>query len=267
MIWHYALNGEKRGPVSEDEFHRLVHHRVITGETLVWREGMADWALYNDKISNSPTASAGPGAGVACAGCGRLTPQGDTVEIGGFQYCAACKPKALQRLLGSIDGFNSPAEETRKLHIKHEASIKSVGILYYLGGAALLLAGGTMMIGISSPGSKPETAVGGAVIAVLSVLYFFVGAGIRRLRRWTRIAAGILSGIGLLGFPLGTIINGYILYLLFSQKGATVFSPAYQDVIRQTPHIKYKTSIVVWIVLGLVLFGILSFIGLAVFKH
>ena len=32
-----------------------------------------------------------------------------------------------------------------------------------------------------------------------------------------------------------------------------VFSPEYQAVIAQTPHIRYRTSKVVWILLGLVL--------------
>lgn len=32
-----------------------------------------------------------------------------------------------------------------------------------------------------------------------------------------------------------------------------VFSDEYQAVIRQTPHIKYRTSVVVWILFGLLL--------------
>jgi len=32
-----------------------------------------------------------------------------------------------------------------------------------------------------------------------------------------------------------------------------VFSEEYRAVIEQTPHIKYRTSIVVWVLLGLVL--------------
>src|SRR3954468_8611985 len=130
MIWHYAFNGERRGPVGDDELQRLLHQGVITRETLVWHEGMADWAAYHEQISSSPPVSAGRGTGVVCAGCGRPTPPNDTVEIGGLQYCAACKPRALQRLLAGVGDFHSPAEETRKLHIKHEASIKSVGLLY-----------------------------------------------------------------------------------------------------------------------------------------
>jgi hypothetical protein len=62
-----------------------------------------------------------------------------------------------------------------------------------------------------------------------------------------------MSAIGLIGFPIGTIINGYILYLLVSKKGSTIFSPEYKEIIALTPGVKYKTSVVVWVVLGIFL--------------
>ena len=62
----------------------------------------------------------------------------------------------------------------------------------------------------------------------------------------------MLAGFGLLGFPIGTLINAYILYLFLSKKGRTIYSPEYQEVIAATPHVKYRTSIVVWILLALV---------------
>jgi hypothetical protein len=106
----------------------------------------------------------------------------------------------------------------------------------------------------------------GAALFLLTVggLQLWVGLGLRKLRPWTRIAAGILSGIGLIAFPLGTLINGYILYLLFSKKGSTVFSADYQRVIADTPHIKYRTSILVWIVLGLLVLVVVGGIAAAV---
>jgi hypothetical protein len=86
---------------------------------------------------------------------------------------------------------------------------------------------------------------------------------VRRLKPWARIGSGILSGIGLLGFPIGTIINGYILYLLFSKKGSMVFSDEYKRVIQQTPHIKYRTSVIILVALGLLLFlMMLAMVGL-----
>jgi hypothetical protein len=148
---------------------------------------------------------------------------------------------------------NPEAEAIRRAHISHEASIKAVGILYYLGGAGLILSGGAALVGARSA----ENAVLMVVFLALGVGYLFSGWGVRALRAWGRIVGIVLSVIGLLGFPVGTLINAYILYLYLSKKGRTIFAPEYQDVIAATPHVKYKTSIIVWIFLALVIGGIL----------
>jgi hypothetical protein len=77
--------------------------------------------------------------------------------------------------------------------------------------------------------------------------------GLRKLRPWSRIASGIFSGFGLLGFPLGTLLSGCILYLFFPKKDSTVFSESYQRVIAATPHLEYRTPLYVWILLGIFL--------------
>lgn len=145
------------------------------------------------------------------------------------------------------------AEVIRRQHLSHEASIQSIGILYLLGGIFLTLGGIATVVAAANAGPGPIELLVPVVIVGLGIGQGFVGVGLRRLRRWTRIPVGILSGIGLIGIPIGTIINGYILYLVFSTKGAMVFSDQYQEIIRQTPHIKYKTSIIVWIFLFLLL--------------
>ena len=144
---------------------------------------------------------------------------------------------------------NAEAEAIRKAHISHEASIKAVGILYYLGGIGVTIAalGGLMA-------AKGAAGVGMTVgLLAVGVGQFFAGYGVRALRPWGRVIGCILSAIGLIGFPIGTLINGYILYLFLSKKGRTIFAPEYQDVIAATPHVKYKTSILVWIFLALLL--------------
>ena len=97
-----------------------------------------------------------------------------------------------------------------------------------------------------------------AFLIVLGILGFWAGLGIRKLNPGARIVAGVLTGlsivIALFGLPMsvvGLLINTYILNLLFSKKGAMVFSAPYKDIIAATPHVKYKTSIIVWIVLGI----------------
>jgi hypothetical protein len=75
---------------------------------------------------------------------------------------------------------------------------------------------------------------------------------LRRLKPGARTPAIVMSGLGLLAFPLGTLINGYILWLLLSRKGSFILSPAYGPIVEATPHIKYRTSVWVWILLGLI---------------
>ena len=142
----------------------------------------------------------------------------------------------------------SGAEQIRTEHIKHEASVKSIGLLYFLGGTVLLLLGL-----LSFFGGQAVSVLAGLAFAGIGAGQIATAIGLRKLKSWARIPTGILSGIGLLGFPFGTLINGYILYLIFCRKGATVFSDEYKQVIAETPHIKYRTSVVVWIFLGLLL--------------
>ena len=156
-------------------------------------------------------------------------------------------------------GGNPQAEAVRREHINHEASIKSVGVLYYLAG------GGLTVGSIAGLAGAPDAGGGAVALLMLAfgVAWLAAAWGLRALKSWARIVACVLSGIGLLGFPIGTLINGYILYLLLSKKGRMVFSPEYQEVIAATPHVKYKTSIIVWIFLALILALIVLGIGVS----
>ncbi len=149
------------------------------------------------------------------------------------------------------------AEEIRRAHIGHEASIKSVGVLYILGaiftGLGTIAAFGGMLADKDLSGGESDIMVGplaGVIFAAITIGYALTGSAIRKIKPWSRVVVGILSGLGLIAFPVGTLINGYILYLFFSKKGKMVFSPEYKDIITATPHVKYKTSKWVWIVLA-----------------
>lgn len=266
MDWYYSVGGEQKGPVSETDFQRLVQDGIVTGQTLVWRQGMPQWQPYsatNVATSNAPTdpTNQAPASGVICANCGGRFSQNDVITLDGRSYCASCKPMVVQRMREGVTA-DSAAEETRKLHLSHESSVRSVGSLYLIGGVGMLFLGLGQLITVAA-GGRPmvEAALLAGVVLVLGGAQFWVGLSVRRLRRWTRIPVGIFSGIGLLGFPIGTIINGYILYLVFCEKGRMVFSDEYQAIVQQTPHIKQRTSIVVWIILGV----FLLILGTAIF--
>lgn len=156
--------------------------------------------------------------------------------------------------------LSTDVESIRKQYLSHEASVKSIGLLYWLGGIILSLMTVAYLIGGVGMMLDSKTVADGVLrfvlaifIGSLAVFQIIVARAIGKLKPWSRIAATVLSCIGLLGFPIGTLINGYFLYLLQSKKGEYVFSAQYQQVIAATPHIKYKTSIIVWILLGILL--------------
>jgi hypothetical protein len=154
------------------------------------------------------------------------------------------------------------AEAVRREHIAHETSVKGIGFLFLLGGALTGLGGSALFHNFQtrSSGGMREIVIM-LMLLVLTVLQCWVGFGIRRLWPWARMPGVVFSVAGLLAFPVGTIFALYFLYLLLSNKGRMVFSPEYAEVIRETPHVKYRTSIWVWVVLiAFLLFLALAFL-------
>ena len=147
----------------------------------------------------------------------------------------------------------SNSEIIRKEHLSHEASIKSIGVLYWLSGLFLLLMGIGQISNVARDVSPLEGIVVMGFLILLGCFQFWMGFGIRKIKKWIKIPLIIFSVIGLLGFPAGTLINIYILFLVLGKKGKMVFSDEYKEIIRETPHVKYKTSKAMWIILGLCL--------------
>jgi len=105
MSWHYVENGQQKGPVQDVDIERLIAAGAIGPETLVWREGMADWQAYREvsapSVRGIPTDTSGAraaSAGAFCGQCGRLFAPEDMLRFEGAYVCAACKPAFFQRL-------------------------------------------------------------------------------------------------------------------------------------------------------------------------
>lgn len=162
------------------------------------------------------------------------------------------------------DSTNPQAEAIRRAHINHEASIRSIGTLYYIAafGAAAGAVGAVLQLWTEQRNLKGAVTL--VMFGVLATGFFFMGRALRTLRPGVRIPTVILAGVGLLGFPLGTLINGYILWLVLSKKGQFIFSPEYAAIVEATPHVKYRTSLLVWIILGTIVVLVVASIWMAV---
>ena len=173
----------------------------------------------------------------------------------------------MDELSTAATGDVAAAERVRRELISHETKVKSVRWLYWLGGVIGLLTSlpiiYTWVVDLRR-GAEIDLGpmivvllVCGAVIGV--TILMFVGANwLGKLDRRAKIAVGVVSGLGLFQVPLGTLINGYILHLVFSTKGQRVFSDEYKEIIRLTPHVKSRTSTLAWVILAVV---ILAFVA------
>lgn len=159
----------------------------------------------------------------------------------------------------AVNPGQSTSESIRKLHLKHEASVKSIGTLYFIGGFFLIVASVATLFVERGPSNLPVS--GGLVL--LGALQIWLAISIRKLKKGAKIPAIILSVIGLIGFPVGTLLSAYFLYLLCSKKGTMVFSDEYARVIAETPHIKYRTSVVVWILLAILILLVITILFFA----
>jgi uncharacterized RDD family membrane protein YckC len=120
MNWHYVEEGQQVGPVTDEQLAQLAQLGSISDNTLVWREGLANWVPYRE-VQVSTTApppepklmapAYSPGGGtVACAECGNFFPVGDTIRQGNIHICAGCKPVFLQKLAEGARFQTQPGE-------------------------------------------------------------------------------------------------------------------------------------------------------------
>ncbi len=194
MNWYYVEAGQQMGPVDDAALAALVAGGRINAETLVWREGMANWQPYRELLPGGATAAAGggayrpaaaysaPGAGAApggeeavCAECGGIFPVNDTIRIGEARVCANCKPVFVQKMReGVAVGGAAAALQYAGFWIRVGAYILDSLILGAVNFVIQLLLG-LLITGMggtrATPGSPPDPAmvILGLVVICLAI--------------------------------------------------------------------------------------------------
>jgi uncharacterized RDD family membrane protein YckC len=181
MNWYYAEGNQQKGPVSEAEIDQLFQRGQITGATLIWKEGMANWEAYSSVRSAAAASGTGPGladGSVVCSQCGQIFGANDVIRYGDKAVCAACKPVFLQKLR---EGASISATDLDYVGFWWRALAKIVdGIILQIINGIITYAG-FMMAGMGARGSEPNFAVIGltyAINLIVQLFYytFFVGA-------------------------------------------------------------------------------------------
>lgn len=104
MNWYYSINGQRQGPVAQTEFERLVSTSVITDQTLVWKEGMADWKPYGSVkpvpvLTGSAVGSAALTDDTAvCVVSGKVFPKREMIQYEGQWVGAQYRDEFFQRM-------------------------------------------------------------------------------------------------------------------------------------------------------------------------
>jgi uncharacterized RDD family membrane protein YckC len=62
MKWFYVENGSQQGPVTEYELRSLRSSGKLTSSSLVWRDGMENWAPYDQSLGDETEVLATPPA-------------------------------------------------------------------------------------------------------------------------------------------------------------------------------------------------------------
>jgi uncharacterized RDD family membrane protein YckC len=116
-MYYYSANDQQQGPVSEDELVGLIKRGAIRGSTLIWKEGMPEWAALSESaphLLTSAGASSGSGLSLAapaasaasasspeqavCAVSGRLMPKAEMVRFGEIYVAPEHRDTYLQRM-------------------------------------------------------------------------------------------------------------------------------------------------------------------------
>ena len=100
-----------------------------------------------------------------------------------------------------------------------EKVVKVIAVLYwmeavlaFIGALASLF--GSSFFGTAIPGvfATALLSIIGIVMIFIALLDAFVGYGLWKHKNWARIIAIVLAAIGLLSFPIGTILSILVIY-------------------------------------------------------
>jgi len=174
---------------------------------------------------------------------------------------------------------NAEAVITRKKYLKHEAAVRSVGSLYYFCAACYALFAVALLA--SERANVTACAVGLSFLVPLGAAFFWAGRGLRQVNRKVKPLATVLAVLVLVGgcctliarsagtsgggMLVAIVLYAYVLYVILSAKSKVVFSEGYKAVIEATPSIRYRTPVLVWVCVSLLVCLFLAALLLAIF--
>ncbi len=127
-----------------------------------------------------------------------------------------------------------------------------VALFHTVHGALCLVAAGWMIwrairgYGLVGPAGVEVLAAGmsalvGWILLAMGIVLWLIGRGLKGQSQVARAAATVPAVLGLFSVPVGTMINGAMLWVLYGEHGKIAFSQRYRDAKAATPHIRART--------------------------
>ena len=222
MNWFYALGGQQQGPVDDGQLDALAAAGTITPDTLVWREGLANWQPLRQARPGTggvpplapPPVMAATGAAqplgadeIQCVECGNRFAKDNAMQYGTVWVCAACKPRFVQKLREGAATGGALTTQTG-VYVDPEVLVSEA-----------LSRGPTVDIG---------SCVGRAWELMKANFWLLVGATFVN-----GLCQGAASGIPVLGYCSGPVLQGpllgglYLLYLKLAHGEEGAFGDAF----------------------------------------
>jgi uncharacterized RDD family membrane protein YckC len=106
--WYYAVGDDRNGPISEEALQEQARNGVVTSDTLVWREGMADWIPFSRVAFSEDEAAAegkiAPGVETdRCAYSGEILPKSEMIPYGDVWIAPQHKTAFVQQMMETTE--------------------------------------------------------------------------------------------------------------------------------------------------------------------
>jgi uncharacterized membrane protein len=195
--WYYAAENEQKGPINESELKAQLASNKISGDTLVWTDGMDNWTPANQVPAFSFRAAPEP----AKVQPGTATTPASTVVSAGPDVSNpdSTKPVDFKGLMGTPESLEVSPEDIEQNRI--------FGILAYLGIFVLI----PIIVAKDSPFAKYHSNQGLVLFIseiAISVVLSVISIIIYSVLPFAHVLTSILELVYLL--PLVLLIMGII---------------------------------------------------------
>lgn len=105
MHWYYAQKNRQMGPINDEAFSRLIETGAIRSETLVWRQGMNQWATLGQVRAGAEDD--GERTWGFCSECGNTFTNENLIHFQDVRICHLCKGRYFQQIIEGARTYSS----------------------------------------------------------------------------------------------------------------------------------------------------------------